>query len=59
MKIEKQQYEFSSDKNQLLIKERNISFEAIIAAINEGHLLDILELPNKEKYPTRKFMWLA
>jgi len=27
-----------------------VSFERIVVAIEEGHLLDILEHPNKDKY---------
>ena len=54
MASEKLQYEFSADKNQSLIKDRNISFEIIIAAIGDGNLLNILEHPNKEKYPNQR-----
>ena len=54
MTIEKLQYEFSADKNQSLIKDRKISFEVIISAINNGNLRDILEHPNKEKYPNQQ-----
>lgn len=52
--LEKSQYEFSADKNQTLIKGHNISFEIIIAAINDGNLIDILEHSNKEQYPNQK-----
>jgi uncharacterized DUF497 family protein len=54
MKLEKLQYEFSAEKNKSLIKDRSISFEAIISAINNGSLLDILEHPNKTKYPNQQ-----
>ena len=54
MNLEKLQFEFSADKNQSLIKERNISFEIIIAAIVGGGLISILEHPNKTKYPNQK-----
>ncbi|MBA3537615.1 MAG: toxin [Tatlockia sp.] len=54
MKLEKLQYEFSAEKNKVLIKDRSISFEAIISAINSGSLLDILEHPNKIKYPNQQ-----
>ena len=48
------QYEYSADKNQLLIKERGISFEDIIAAIDGDKLLDIIEHPSSLKYPNQK-----
>lgn len=47
-------YDFSAQKNALLIEERGISFEEIILAISEGGLLDIIEHPNPDSYPTQK-----
>ena len=47
-------YEYSPEKNQQLIKERRISFEEIIAAIDNGGLLDIIEHINKSKYSNQK-----
>ncbi|MEN6490997.1 MAG: toxin [Rectinema sp.] len=41
---------WDEDKNTLLKQERGISFERIVVAIEERHLLDVLEHPNKEKY---------
>lgn len=41
---------WNEDKNTLLKQERGISFERIVVAIEEGHLIDILKHPNKEKY---------
>lgn len=45
-----QVYEYSADKNQYLIKERHISFEEIIAALNNGQLLDIIDHSNQSIY---------
>jgi len=42
-------YNFSSEKNQKLIQERNISFEEIISAIEDNCILDIIEHPNPTK----------
>jgi len=33
---------------------RNISFEEIVFSIASGHLLDVVEHPNREKYPNQK-----
>ena len=41
---------WNEEKNILLKQERRVSFERIVVAIEEGHLLDVLEHPNKEKY---------
>ena len=54
MRQEKIQYEFSADKNRILIEERQVSFEEIIAAISNEGLLDVLEHPNKTKYPNQQ-----
>jgi uncharacterized DUF497 family protein len=43
-------YNWNSDKNQLLIKERGISFERIVFEIGSGNELDVLEHSNQEKY---------
>jgi uncharacterized DUF497 family protein len=47
-------YNWNSDKNQLLIKERGISFERIVFEIGSGNELDVLEHPNQAKYPGQR-----
>lgn len=54
MKIEKSHYEFSADKNQQLIKERHISFEDVIVALDNDKLLDTIDHHNKTKYPSQE-----
>lgn len=46
-------YDWNDNKNQQLKLERNISFETIVVAIEEGKLLDVLEHHNKERYPNQ------
>ncbi|WP_444819030.1 DUF4258 domain-containing protein [Treponema denticola] len=46
-------FDWNNEKNMMLKRERNISFERIIVAIEQDNLLDILEHPNKEKYPNQ------
>ena len=43
-------FHWNEEKNKRLLEERGLSFERIVVAIEEGHLLDILEHPNKDKY---------
>ena len=43
-------FDWNDQKNNLLKKERAISFERIVVAIEENHLLDIKNHPNNEKY---------
>lgn len=47
-------YFFSPEKNLTLVEERNISFDEVIAAIENDQILDIVEHPNKQKYGNQK-----
>lgn len=44
---------FDSEKNELLKKERGISFEEIIFCIHNGQVLDVIPHPNPRKYPNQ------
>jgi len=47
-------FEFNTNKNEILKKERSISFEEIIGSIAEkGVLLDFPH-PNKDQYPNQR-----
>ena len=43
-------FEFDIEKSRWLKEHRNISFEEVIALMDEGHILEVVEHPNKEKY---------
>lgn len=43
-------------KSIKLLSERGISFEDIIAALDEGKLLDTIEHPNQSRYPGQKIL---
>jgi uncharacterized DUF497 family protein len=47
---------WNEEKNVLLKQERGVSFERIVVAIEEGHLLDVLEHPNKKKYKNQMIL---
>ena len=53
MKIQKI-FNWNAEKNQLLIRERSISFERIVFEIAGGNELAVLEHLNQEKYPGQK-----
>jgi hypothetical protein len=40
-------------KNAWLIRERGVSFEQIIALIESGHLIRVLEHPDQGRYPNQ------
>ena len=44
-------YNYSEDKNRLLKKKRNITFNQIITDIENGKLLDVIEHPNQHQHP--------
>lgn len=47
-------FTYSPEKNLKLISERNISFDEIIAAIDNGQVIDILDHPNQSRYSNQK-----
>lgn len=46
-------FNWDNEKNEALKKERGVSFEQIIIAIEEERLVDVLEHPNKKKFPNQ------
>ena len=47
-------FEWNDEKNEWLKRVRGISFEEIVYHIAEGGLLDVLEHPNRTRYPDQK-----
>ena len=47
----KTRFDWSTEKNQQLVEQRGISFERVIAAIEQDGLVNVLEHPNQERYP--------
>lgn len=47
-------FRWNVEKNEMLVPERGISFEAVVVAIESGGLLDILDHPNPSKYPRQR-----
>jgi uncharacterized DUF497 family protein len=41
---------WNEGKNKLLKEVRGISFERVVVAIEEGHLIDVLDHSNTSKY---------
>lgn len=44
-------YNWNADKNQMLIRERGISFERIVFEISMGNEVAVVMHPNQDKYP--------
>jgi len=47
-------YAWDEEKNNLLKETRNISFDEIVLSLSNNKLLEIVEHPNKQKYPNQK-----
>lgn len=50
------QYLFSPEKNAQLREKRGVSFDEVIAAIENDQVLDIIEHPNTKKYPNQELI---
>ncbi|TGL77255.1 toxin [Leptospira jelokensis] len=46
-------YRWDLEKDEILRKERGISFALILFQIENGFLLDIIKHPNQDKYPNQ------
>ena len=49
-------FRWGPEKNAQLMRERAISFEQMVIAIEAGGLLDILQHPNAAKYPKQRIL---
>ena len=47
-------FDWDDKKNAWLLVERKVTFEEVVFWIMRGGLLDILEHPNKERYPNQR-----
>mgnify|MGYP005849399283 CR=1 FL=1 len=47
-------FRWNPDKNLKLQAERGVSFEQVLQAITNNHVLDIIQHPNREKYPFQR-----
>ena len=46
-------FDWNNEKNEDLLKDRGISFEEVVFCIMHNGLLDIIEHPNKSRYPNQ------
>lgn len=54
MKYSNLTYDFDPEKNLKLKEERDISFEEIVTAIEEGHLIEVIDHHSTTKYKHQK-----
>ena len=51
-------FSWDPQKNEWLKENRDISFERVVALIYEGEVPDIVQHPNRVKYPAQKMFIL-
>ena len=51
-------FSWDPQKNEWLKENRDISFERVVALIYGGEVLDIVQHPNRVKYPAQKMFIL-
>ena len=49
-------FDFNEEKNQLLLRERGVTFQEVIAAILRKGVLADFPHPNAEQYPTQRII---
>ena len=49
-------FRWAVEKNEMLKEARGVSFGSIVVAIELGGLLDILDHPNKTRYPNQRVL---
>lgn len=52
-------YRWPSEKNEALEAGRGVTFEQMVIAIDAGGLVDVVEHPNKAKYPRQQIFVVA
>jgi hypothetical protein len=52
-------FRWSPEKSEALKRDRGVSFESVVVAIESGGLLDILTHPNPAKYPRQRILAVA
>ncbi len=57
--VDMKPFRWSAEKNVALQKDRHVSFEAMVVAIETDGLLDVLTHPNSKKYPNQRVLVVA
>lgn len=52
-------FRWNLEKNVALLIERGVGFEAVVVAIENGGLLDVVVHPNTARYPRQKILVVA
>jgi len=51
-------YEWNPEKNEILKKERGISFEQIVFHLSQGDIWKIADHPDQKKYPGQRIYFV-
>ena len=47
-------FQWNNEKNELLKKNREVSFEQVVILMERGDILETMDHPNQDKYPGQK-----
>ena len=50
---------WSDDKNEALRQTRGVCFEDVVVHIQNGHVLDVIRHPNRDRYPGQNIIVLS
>lgn len=51
-------FNWSDDKNEMLARTRHACFEDVVICIQNGHVLDVIRHPNRDRYPGQNIIVL-
>lgn len=52
-------YDWNEEKNEELKRNRHVSFDDVIEALHHDKWLDVIEHPNKKRYPNQYILIVA
>jgi uncharacterized DUF497 family protein len=52
-------FDWNREKNEILKMQRGISFEDVQNGYENGNIIDVIEHPNKSKYPNQRMFILV
>ena len=50
------EFDWNDEKSESLEKTRGICFEDVVILVQNGHVLEVIKHPNKDRYPNQNIM---
>lgn len=52
------EFDWGEEKNEMLERARSVCFEDVVVSIQNGHVLDVIRHPNRDRYPDQNIIVL-